>query len=367
MKKKATGAPETLSFRVKVASNIWARGWGLLGRKELKKDEGLWIRPCSSVHTLLMRFPVDLIYLDSENRVVKTHLRLQPFKFSAGNRQTHSVLELPEGFLVRTHLAIGDRLVIVPAGKREVKISLETGDPSKSRGSGASITSASRKRRHTRWVRVLFPSPLFVAPVALPIIMFGIGLGLGLRGALQLVDVTAGNALRATGRVFGLRKPKSESPAADEPSASPNSARKRLGLAHSETTNPDAEEAAVLITSDLDEGRLFRVSEKPATIGTGENCDIRLPAAAGVAEEHARLWWRDGRLMLHHIAPDLVTLVGSKKILWTSLEDGDEAAIGPYTLRIGVGHRETQTKEEADLVEYPVSSSLEQPQLAHVG
>ncbi len=314
MKKKATGAPATLSFRVKVANNIWARGWGLLGRKELKKDEGLWIRPCGSIHTLLMRFPVDLIYLDSENQVVKTHPRLKPFKFSAGNQQTHSVLELPEGFLVRSHLAIGDRLVIVPAGKKEVNISLETGSPSKNGDSAVSKKTASRKRHHAGWVRVLFPSPLFVAPLALPIIMFGIVLGLRLGTPLLLVDLTAGNALRAIGRVLGLRKPNGESPPADESSASPNGARKRLGLANSETNNPDAEEAAVLITSELYESRLFRVSEKPVTIGTSENCDIRLPAAAGIAEEHARRWWRDSLLF--------VTICPSSALKWDQFVNG---------------------------------------------
>ena len=368
-KKKVTEASGTLSLRVKVADNIWTRGWGLLGRKELKKDEGLWIKPCASVHTLLMRFPMDLMYLDSENQVVKTHPRLQPFKFSAGNRQTHSVLELPEGFLIRNHLAVGDRLVIVPVGKKEVNISLETGSPGESRGSGAPQNAASRKRRHTKWVRVIFPSPLFVAPIALPIIMFGIGLGLGLRAPLQLLDLTVGNALRAIGTVLGLRKPKSDSsaPPVHEPATSLNGARERLRRGKFETTTPEAEEAAVLVTSDLDEGRWFRVSEKPATIGTGENCYIRLPTAAGIAEEHARLWWRDGRLMLHHIAPDLATLVGSRKIIWTILEDGDEAAIGPYTLRIGVGQPEIQTKEEAEPGEYSMSLDLEQRQLAQVG
>ena len=72
--------------------------------------------------------------------------------------------------------------------------------------------------------------------------------------------------------------------------------------------------------------------------------------------------------MLHHIAPDLGTYVGSRKIIWTSLEDGDEAAIGPYTLRIGLGRREIQTKEETAPeatapVEYSVNSSQEQRQL----
>ena len=197
--------------------------------------------------------------------------------------------------------------------------------------------------------------------------MFGIGLGLGLRAPLQLVDLTVGNTFRAIGRVLGLRKPNGESPPADEPSANPDGARERRGPGKFEAITPEEAEAAILITSDLYEGRLFRVSEKPATIGTGENCDMRLPAAAGVAEEHARLWWRDGRLMLHHIAPELVTQVGSRTILWTSLEDGDEAGIGPYTLRISVGRQEIQTKEEAAPSEYSLSLPLEQPQLAHAG
>ena len=350
MEKKATAVREIPSFRVKVAGNIWARGWGLLGRKELKKDEGLWIRPCGSVHTLLMRFPVDLIYLDSANQVVKTHPKLQPFKFSAGNRQTHSVLELPGGFLIRNHLSVGDRLVIVPAGKKEVNISLEAGGPIESRDSEVSQNSASRKGRHTRWVRVLFPSPMFVAPMALPIIMLGIGLGL--RGALQLVDLTAGNALRATGKVLGLRKPQSESPNAGVQPDNINSAKEPIEPGISETTTPEGEEAAVRVTSGLNESRLFQMSEKPVTIGTAESCEIRLPATVGIAEEHARLWWRDGRLMLHHIAPHSVTFVGSKEVTWTSLGNGDEIAIGPYTLRIGVGRREilaqeNQTKEAA--------------------
>ena len=69
-----------------------------------------------------------------------------------------------QAFLVRSHLAIGDRLVIVPTGKKEVNISLETRGPSKNQDSAVSKKSPSRKRHHTRWVRVLFPSPLFVAP-----------------------------------------------------------------------------------------------------------------------------------------------------------------------------------------------------------
>ena len=89
-----------------------------------------------------------------------------------------------------------------------------------------------------------------------------------------------------------------------------------------------------MITSGVDQDLSFQVGGQPVTIGWGENCAIRLPAAPGFAAEHARLWWRDGQRMLHHLAPGQETIVAGKQIIWTSLQDGDEASIGPYSMRI---------------------------------
>ncbi len=115
-------------------------------------------------------------------------------------------------------------------------------------------------------------------------------------------------------------------------------APKAIGLISSEggpqVTSQVSAEATILITSGLDQGRSFQVGGQPVTIGSGESCGIRLPAAPGFAAEHARLWWRDGQRMLHHLAPDQTTIVAGREIIWTSLQDGDEASIGPYLLRI---------------------------------
>ena len=92
----------------------------------------------------------------------------------------------------------------------------------------------------------------------------------------------------------------------------------------------------------MDEDRSYQVNGEPVTIGSGPRCDIKLLAAPGVLPEHARMWWRDGRLMLHHLAPSQVTIVSGKHILWTALNDGDEAAIGPYLLRIALQREEYQ-------------------------
>jgi len=50
-----------LSFRVKVADSIFSRLVGLLGKRSLNPDGGVWIVPANSVHTIGMLFPFDLV------------------------------------------------------------------------------------------------------------------------------------------------------------------------------------------------------------------------------------------------------------------------------------------------------------------
>jgi uncharacterized membrane protein (UPF0127 family) len=97
-----------------VAGNPWTRAVGLLGRKELPEGRGLWIRPCRSIHTFFMRFPIDVAYLSSDHTVVKISARLRPFRLSVGGRGADSVLELPPGFLERAGLQVGDKLSFSP-------------------------------------------------------------------------------------------------------------------------------------------------------------------------------------------------------------------------------------------------------------
>ena len=108
------GVAERELCLAEVAENPWTRAVGLLGRKELGEGRGLWIRPCKSVHTLFMRFPIDVAYLSLDGTVVKTSARLCPFRLSMGGRRAHSVLELPTSSLERAGLKVGDRLSFLP-------------------------------------------------------------------------------------------------------------------------------------------------------------------------------------------------------------------------------------------------------------
>src|SRR4030042_2198541 len=67
-----------LSNNVAVADSLLKRMKGLLGKKEMLDGEALWIKPCISVHTFFMKFPIDVLFLDKRNRVIATISNLQP-------------------------------------------------------------------------------------------------------------------------------------------------------------------------------------------------------------------------------------------------------------------------------------------------
>jgi uncharacterized protein len=104
---------EVLCQRCVVADTSFSRLKGLLGRKALADSEGLLIRPAGSIHTLFMRMPIDVVFLDREHKVVKVVGRLHPWRVAAA-RGASRVLELGEGTCARAALAVGERLELVP-------------------------------------------------------------------------------------------------------------------------------------------------------------------------------------------------------------------------------------------------------------
>jgi uncharacterized membrane protein (UPF0127 family) len=94
---------------MEVADNGPKRNKGLLGREGLCSGEGLWIIPCEAVHTFWMRFPIDLVYLDSKKQIRKLVSAVPPWRLSAC-LWARSVLELPPGTIQKTQTQRGDIL-----------------------------------------------------------------------------------------------------------------------------------------------------------------------------------------------------------------------------------------------------------------
>jgi uncharacterized membrane protein (UPF0127 family) len=95
--------------RVRLAKSMWSRFLGLMGKRGLAEDGGLLIDPCTGVHTMFMRFALDVVFLDREGRITKIAADLRPYRMSMG-KGGKLALELPAGAALRASLKAGDQL-----------------------------------------------------------------------------------------------------------------------------------------------------------------------------------------------------------------------------------------------------------------
>lgn len=98
--------------RIRLADTSLSRFIGLLGRSGLAPGEGLLIRPSNGVHTLFMRFSIDVLLLDKESRVIAAYPHLRPFRLTSINWKAASALEVPCGTIAQTQTQKGDQLHI---------------------------------------------------------------------------------------------------------------------------------------------------------------------------------------------------------------------------------------------------------------
>ncbi len=99
-----------LAERAEVARSAWSRMVGLLGRGHA--HDGLWIEPCTSIHTFFMGFAIDAVFIDRGGWVLHVEHALAPWRMTRFVRGARAVLELDAGAAAGT--AQGDRLVRTP-------------------------------------------------------------------------------------------------------------------------------------------------------------------------------------------------------------------------------------------------------------
>ena len=95
--------------RCRVATSFGSRFLGLMGRAQLLPGNGLLLPGTSSVHTHFMRFPLDVVFLDSERRIVSIVKALRPWRLARA-KGADSVLELAAGQCDRLGLTVGTAL-----------------------------------------------------------------------------------------------------------------------------------------------------------------------------------------------------------------------------------------------------------------
>jgi uncharacterized protein len=99
---------------VEAALDSRSRRKGLLGRDSLPDRHALILAPCNAIHTVGMRFPIDVLFVARDGCVVKVVEQLPAWRAAAALRAAVTV-ELAAGSIRRSGVTPGDRLLIQPA------------------------------------------------------------------------------------------------------------------------------------------------------------------------------------------------------------------------------------------------------------
>ena len=112
---------ETIASDVNLALTRAERRQGLLGRDSLDLSAALVLSPCWSIHTMFMRFPIDVVFVDRDGRALRIVRELAPWRIAVA-RRAHAAIELPAGCLRARDVRVGDELYLMPPVSPALKV-----------------------------------------------------------------------------------------------------------------------------------------------------------------------------------------------------------------------------------------------------
>jgi uncharacterized membrane protein (UPF0127 family) len=101
-----------LASDLRIASSHLSRLLGLMfiSPDNFRSGKGMWIVPSHGVHTMFMRFPIDIIYLDADSVVLHCEENVKPWRMAPIVMYAESVIELPVHTIWYTGTAVGDKI-----------------------------------------------------------------------------------------------------------------------------------------------------------------------------------------------------------------------------------------------------------------
>ena len=101
-----------LGDKIDLANTFIKRFLGLMPRKFLNHGEGLIINPCSSIHMFFMKFAIDVLFVDKNNKIIYIEKCIKPWKVSKTIWKAKFVVELPDGTIENSKTEVGDNIEI---------------------------------------------------------------------------------------------------------------------------------------------------------------------------------------------------------------------------------------------------------------
>jgi uncharacterized protein len=99
--------------RIDLLTGFFERLIGLLARSSMSRDEGVWLSRCRAIHTVGMRYSIDVVFVDREGFVLQICRKVRPNRLALSCRKARAVIELGAGALDTVELTVGDRIELV--------------------------------------------------------------------------------------------------------------------------------------------------------------------------------------------------------------------------------------------------------------
>lgn len=108
----------TLMTDVIISNNFFTRLKGLLGKSELPDGQCMIITPCKSIHTFFMKYPIDVVFIDKNYRVIEIIKNMAPGHTSSYVKNVWSVIEMAVDKSLESKIVVGDQLQVSETTKR---------------------------------------------------------------------------------------------------------------------------------------------------------------------------------------------------------------------------------------------------------
>jgi len=111
---KTTG--KVIASKVELADTFWRRFRGLMFRRRFQGGSAMLFslpRPGRyGIHMFFVRFPIDLLYLDSRFVVVELRAGVRPWRVHRPKTIANYLIELPAGTISRSNVKIGHKIAL---------------------------------------------------------------------------------------------------------------------------------------------------------------------------------------------------------------------------------------------------------------
>lgn len=104
-----TGFP--IGKNIWAATSFWPRLIGFMFRKSPAPFDGIFFPGCKWVHNSFVRFPIDVVFIANDGKIIKIIRNFKPWQVSGVYFTARHTIEFAEGVLPKT-ISVGDQLII---------------------------------------------------------------------------------------------------------------------------------------------------------------------------------------------------------------------------------------------------------------